>query len=161
MLKRKTGLRQIPCYYNYKPAARRGYLFDDITPLYPFGYGLSYTTFSFTNLRLEKPAIRPDESTRALIDVKNTGKYSGEEVVQMYIHDLFSSVTRPLQELKGFKRVNLKPGEVKTVTFDILPEHLAFTNINKKYVVETGDFEIMVGNSSRDQDLAKVILHVI
>jgi beta-glucosidase len=150
----------IPCYYNYKPAARRGYLFDEITPLYPFGYGLSYTTFSLTNLRLEKTAMRSKESTRVLIDVKNTGKYQGEEVVQMYIHDLFSSVTRPVKELKGFKRVDLKPGEVKTVAFEITPEHLAFTNIDKKYTVEPGDFEILVGNSSRDQDLARVILRI-
>jgi beta-glucosidase len=150
----------IPCYYNHKPSARRGYLFDDVTPLYPFGYGLSYTRFSFSNLRLEKSTICPDDSTRALVDVKNTGKHRGEEVVQMYIRDLVSSVTRPVKELKGFKKICLEPGESKTVALTIAPEHLAFININMEYTVEAGDFEIMVGNSSRDEDLEKVILHV-
>jgi beta-glucosidase len=150
----------IPCYYNYKPSARRGYLFDEISPLYPFGYGLSYTTFGFSNLRLEKSSIRIDETTRMLIDVKNTGKRPGEEVVQMYIRDLISSVTRPVKELKGFRKIRLAPGESTTVALPITPEHLAFTNIDMKYTVEPGEFEIMAGNSSRDQDLAKVRLRV-
>lgn len=151
----------IPCHYNYKPSARRGYLFDDISALYPFGYGLSYTEFSFSNLKLEKESIRRDESTRVVVEVKNVGKYAGEEVVQMYIRDLFSSVTRPVKELKGFKKIHLEPGESKTVTLEILPEHLSFTNINKEYVVESGDFEIMVGNSSMDENLTKVLLTVV
>jgi beta-glucosidase len=150
----------LPCYYNYKPSARRGYLNDDITPLYPFGYGLSYTTFRFSNLRLEKSTIRPDEVTNIFIDVTNSGDRPGEEVVQMYIRDLVSSVTRPIKELKGFKKISLKPGESKTVSLPITREHLAFTDINLDYTVEAGDFEIMVGNSSRDQDLAKVVLQV-
>ena len=150
----------IPCFYNHKPSARRGYLFDDISALYPFGFGLSYTTFSFTALRLEKSSIRKDEPTRVLVDVKNTGRRAGGESVQMYIRDLFSSVTRPVKELRGFKKIYLEPDESKTVALDILPEHLAFTNIDMEYGVESGDFEIMVGNSSRDQDLAKTILHV-
>jgi beta-glucosidase len=151
----------IPCYYNYKPSARRGYLNDEVTPLYSFGFGLSYTTFEFINLRLEKPMIRTDESTRAFIDVINTGPREGKEVVQLYIRDLFSSVTRPVKELKGFKKISLKPGEIQRISLTILPESLAFTNIDMEYVVEPGDFEIMVGNSSRDEDLQKVILHVI
>jgi beta-glucosidase len=151
----------IPCYYNYKPSARRGYLFDDISPLYTFGYGLSYTSFSFSNLRLEKSIIRTHESNRVMVDIKNTGQYTGTEVIQMYIRDLVSSVTRPVKELKGFKKINLKPGESKTIVLEIFPEHLAFTNINKEYTVEPGDFEIMVGNSSLDKDLLKIILHVI
>ena len=150
----------LPCYYNYKPSDRRGYIFDDITPLYPFGYGLSYTTFKFSNLRLEKSTICKDESTKVLVDITNTGKHRGEEVVQMYIRDLVSSVTRPVKELKGFKKIRLEPGEAKTVTFNLSPEHLAFTNIDKKFMVENGDFCIMVGNSSKDEDLLKVLLQV-
>jgi len=150
----------LPAYYNYKPMARRVYLFDDITPLYPFGYGLSYTTFAIENLRLAKKKISRDGATRVLVDVTNTGQREGTEVVQLYIRDLVSSVTRPLKELKGFRKVYLRPGEKKTVAIDITPESLAFYNIDMKYVVEPGDFEIMVGNSSRDCDLQKVILHV-
>jgi beta-glucosidase len=150
----------LPCYYNYKPSARRGYLNDDVSPLYPFGFGLSYTTFGLGNVRLEKSSIRPGESTRVLVDVKNTGARSGDEVVQMYIRDTVSSVTRPVKELKGFRKISLSPGEAKTVAFPIEPEHLAFTNIDKEFVVEPGDFEIMIGDSSRDGDLQKVVLTV-
>jgi len=150
----------LPCFYNHKPSARRGYLFDDITPLFPFGYGLSYTRFVLNNLRLKKPAVRRDETARVFIDVTNSGDRPGEEVVQMYIRDLHSSVTRPVKELRGFKRVRLEPGESKTIELAIEPEHLAFTDVNLDYTVEPGDFEIMVGNSSRDQDLSKVILTV-
>ena len=151
----------IPSYYNYRPSARRGYLGDDITPLYPFGFGLSYTSFSFNNVRLEKQALRGGESTRVLVDVKNTGARAGEEVVQMYIRDLVSSVTRPVKELRGFTRVVLKPGESKSVAFTISSEHLSFTDINMELTVEPGEFEIMVGNSSRDSDLQKLILTVL
>jgi len=150
----------LPAFYNYKPMARRGYVFDDVSPLYAFGYGLSYTTFAIANLRLAKKKISRDGATRILVDVTNTGKREGTEVVQLYIRDLVSSVTRPLKELKGFAKVSLRPGETKTVRLDITPESLAFYDIDMKYVVEPGDFEIMVGNSSRDCDLQKVILHV-
>jgi beta-glucosidase len=150
----------LPVFYNYKPSARRGYLFDDVSPLYAFGYGLSYTTFVIKNVRLAKKAIRRNESTRVLADITNTGQREGTEVVQMYIRDLVSSVTRPIKELKGFKKVSLRPGETKTVTLDITPESLAFYDINMHYVVEPGDFAILVGNSSRDSDLQKVILQV-
>ena len=150
----------IPCHYNYKPSARRGYLFDDIKPLYSFGYGLSYTKFEFKDIKLEKNTIRSDESTAVYINVKNTGSCAGTEVVQMYIRDMVSSVTRPVKELKGFKKISLNPGESITVSLTILPEHLAFTNIDKEYTVEPGDFEIMVGSSSRDEDLHKIILKV-
>jgi beta-glucosidase len=150
----------LPCYYNYKPSARRGYLNDDVSPLYPFGFGLSYTTFGLDNVRLEKSSIRHGESTKVLVDVKNTGHRAGDEVVQMYVRDTVSSVTRPVKELRGFKKINLKPGETKTVALAILPELLAFTDIHKNYVVEPGDFEVMVGTSSRDCDLQKVTLTV-
>jgi beta-glucosidase len=150
----------LPAFYNYKPSARRGYLFDDVTPLYPFGYGLSYTTFVFKNLRLSRNRIGRRDSARVLIDVTNAGHREGSEVVQMYIRDLVSSVTRPIKELKGFRKVSLRPGEAKTVALDVTPESLAFYDLNMKYVVEPGEFEIMVGNSSRDTDLQKVILTV-
>ncbi|MHB8579969.1 MAG: glycoside hydrolase family 3 N-terminal domain-containing protein [Ignavibacteriaceae bacterium] len=150
----------IPCHYNYKPSARRGYLFDDISALYPFGYGLSYTTFRINNLSLKKAKIKIGEPVKVYVDIKNTGKRAGTEVVQMYIRDVVSSVTRPVKELKGFNKIHLKPGESTTIQLTILPEHLAFTDINKKYTIEPGEFEIMVGNSSRDEDLTKVILTV-
>jgi beta-glucosidase len=150
----------VPAFYNYKPSARRGYLFDDVSPLFPFGFGLSYTSFKLNNLRLKKKKIRAKESTQAEIDVTNTGSRAGTETVQLYIRDLVSSVTRPIKELKGFRKIELQPGETKTAAFDITPESLAFFDINMKYVVEPGDFEIMAGNSSRDCDLQKIILAV-
>jgi beta-glucosidase len=150
----------LPAFYNYKPSARRGYLFDDVSPLYAFGYGLSYTTFAFSNLRLAKRTIAATGSTRVLVDVTNTGGRAGTEVVQMYIRDRVSSVTRPVKELKGFAKLSLAPGEAKTAALDITPESLAFYDINMKYVVEPGEFEVMVGNSSRDCDLQRVILTV-
>lgn len=150
----------IPAYYNYKPAARRGYLFDEVTPLYAFGFGLSYTQFQFGKPRLKKPVLGKNESTVVRVDVTNSGPRAGDEVVQMYIRDKVSSVTRPVKELKGFQRITLAPGETKTIALEITPEHLAFYNIDMEYVVEPGEFEIMVGNSSRDQDLQKVTLRV-
>ena len=150
----------LPAFYNYKPSARRGYIFDSVTPLYPFGFGLSYTTFAFKNIRLEKKIIRAGQSTRVLVDVKNTGKRAGTEVVQLYIRDCVSSVTRPVKELKGFQKILLRPDESRTLALDLTPESLAFYDIHMKYVVEPGEFVIMVGNSSRDSDLQKVILTV-
>jgi beta-glucosidase len=150
----------LPVFYNYKPSARRGYLWDDVSPLYAFGYGLSYTTFKIENPRLTKKRIRTDGATQLVVDVTNTGKRAGSEVVQLYIRDLVSSVTRPIKELKGFRKVQLEPGESTTVTFNITPAELSFFDVNMKYVVEPGDFEIMVGNSSRDADLTRLILRV-
>jgi beta-glucosidase len=151
----------LPVYYNHKPSARRGYLFDEVSPLFPFGFGLSYTTFEFKKLRLAKKNIRRNESTRVFIDVKNTGKRTGTETVQLYIRDLVSSVTRPVKELKAFTKVSLQPGESKAVELEITPASLAFYDIDMKYTVEPGEFEIMVGNSSRDADLQKVLLNVV
>jgi len=150
----------IPAYYNHKPSARRGYLFDDVSPLFPFGFGLSYTSFSIENLQLSKKRIKPAGTTRVSVDVTNTGKRAGSEVVQMYVRDRVSSVTRPVKELKGFKKVFLEPVETKTVQLEITPESLAFWDVNMKYLVEPGEFEVMVGNSSRDADLERVILTI-
>ncbi|HSB29642.1 MAG TPA: fibronectin type III-like domain-contianing protein, partial [Pyrinomonadaceae bacterium] len=118
-------------------------------------------TFSISGVRLAHKSIKRNGSTRVLAEVKNVGKRAGTEVVQMYIRDLVSSVTRPVKELKGFQKLFLNPGETKTVAIEITPESLAFYDINLKYVVEPGDFEIMVGNSSRDSDLHKVTLRVL
>ena len=150
----------LPAFYNYKPSARRGYLFDDVSPLFPFGFGLSYTNFEFKNLRLAKKKICAKDSTQIFVDVKNIGQRAGTETVQLYIRDLVSSVTRPIKELKGFQKIELQPGETKTVALDITPESLAFYDIHMKHVVEPGEFEIMAGNSSRDADLQKTILTV-
>ena len=151
----------LPAFYNYKPSARRGYLWDDVSPLYAFGYGLSYTSFSIGKPHLTKTRIRRDGSARLMVDVSNTGTREGTEVVQLYIRDLISSVTRPVKELKGFRKVRLEPGETTTVAFNITPALLSFYDINMKNVVEPGDFELMVGSSSRDADLKKIVLHVI
>jgi beta-glucosidase len=151
----------LPAFYNYKPSARRGYLFDDVTPLWPFGFGLSYTTFAVKNVRLSEPVIARAGTTRALAEVTNTGAREGMEVVQLYIRDRVSSVTRPVKELKGFAKVFLQPGETTTVGFDLTPETLAFHDIAMREVVEPGEFTVMVGTSSRDQDLQAVTLTVV
>ena len=150
----------LPSFYNHKPSARRGFLWDKVSPLYPFGFGLSYTTFEFKNARLTKKKIGIAGSTRVLVDVRNSGARAGTETVQLYIRDLVSSVTRPIKELKVFKKIFLRPGETQTVALEITPDALAFYGLNKKYAVEPGDFEIMVGSSSRDEDLKKIILTV-
>jgi beta-glucosidase len=123
-------------------------LFDDVSPLFPFGHGLSYTKFELGAPRLEKAKIGRSDATRVLVDVKNVGARAGDEVVQLYIRDLVSSATRPVKELKGFSRISLQPGETKTVAFDITPEKLAFWNIDKEFVVEPGEFHVMTGPDS-------------
>ena len=139
----------VPAYYNYKPSARRGYLFDDVTPLFPFGHGLSYSEFEFGEPRLEKSTIGTDESTALHIEVTNRGSRTADETVQLYIRDVVSSVTRPVKELKAFERVTLEPGESKVVSLPITPDRLAFWNVDMQRVVEPGEFLIMVGPSSQ------------
>lgn len=152
---------QLPMYYNHKPSAQfMNYISQDINPLYHFGYGLSYTKFKYSAPRLEHSTIKPNGSTYVSVKVTNTGKVAGDEIVQMYVRDKISTVTRPVKELKGFQRISLKAGETKTVKMDITPDTLAYHNIDMKYVVEPGEFEIMTGSSSRDEDLQKVILVV-
>lgn len=151
---------QLPCFYNYKPSARRGYGYSSIQPAYPFGFGLSYTNFELRNLKIDKTEIKKDESTYATIDITNTGKTEGMEVVQLYIRDLVSSITRPINELKGVKKINLKPGEKQTIRFEITPAMLSFYNESYNFVVEPGDFEIGIGNSSYSKGMKKVKLNV-
>ncbi len=151
----------IPAYYNHKPNDRRGYLFDDVSPLFAFGYGLSYTKFEYSKLNLEKKEIEPNETTKISVKVKNIGNFAGHEVVQMYIRDCVSSVTRPVKELKAFQKIYLEIGETQTVTFEITPEKLSFWNAEMNFVTEAGEFEIMIGSSSRDTDLQKTIMNLL
>jgi beta-glucosidase len=140
----------VPAFYNHKPSARRGYLFDEAKPLFPFGFGLSYTKFEYGPPRLELATIGLDQRTRVLVDVTNAGARAGDEIVQLYIRDRVSSVTRPVKELKGFQRITLAAGETQTVALEITPDRLALWNIDMEFVVEPGEFTIMVGPSSAE-----------
>jgi beta-glucosidase len=153
---------QLPMYYNHKPSAQwQDYISQDVKPLFSFGYGLSYTRFTYGPPVLKKKTIKKGETARVTVEVKNAGKIQGDEIVQLYIRDVVSTVTRPVKELRGFARISLKPGETRKVSFDITPDKLAFHNIDMKFVVEPGSFEIMTGSSSRDADLQKTILTVV
>lgn len=149
---------QVPIYYNYKNTGRPsqsgfmsytcGYLDQDYRPAYPFGYGLSYTSFEMSEPVTDRDTYKMGEPVSCKVIVKNTGKYKGKETVQLYIRDLVSSVTRPVKELRGFQQITLEPGEQKEVSFSLEKRDLGFYNKELEYVVEPGDFEIMVGNSS-------------
>lgn len=152
---------QIQLHYNYKPSHFfREYVFTPSMALYDFGYGLSYTSFSFSKPQIDKTTISSDGTATLSVEITNTGKMDGKEVVQLYIRDNISSVTRPIKELKAFEKVLVKAGETKKVTFRIEPEMLAFYDIDFNYIVEPGLFTLMVGNSSRDEDLQKLTLKV-
>ena len=152
---------QLRMIYNHKPSAYfHKYAFEKIEPLYPFGFGLSFTNFEYSKPKLSSTMINSNEIVSVTVSVSNTGNYDGDEVVQMYIRDQVSSVTRPVKELKGYKRIFLKKGETKEVFFDIDKSTLAFYDINMKYCVEPGDFTIMVGSSSNDRDLKSTKLTV-
>jgi beta-glucosidase len=139
---------QLPIYYNRRPTSFRDYLFETRGPLFPFGYGLSYTTFKLSDLTLADSTIGPSGRTTMSVKVSNTGSRAGDEIVQMYVHDVVASVTRPVKQLRGFKRVSLKPGESTTVTLPIGPEALWLIDQDMHRRVEPGDFEILVGDSS-------------
>jgi beta-glucosidase len=142
---------QLPAYYNCKPSARRGYLWAEKTPLFPFGYGLSYTTFKYENLQVIPRKISADDQAIVRVEVTNSGARTGDEVVQMYIHDVATErVTRPVKELKGFKRITLRPGECYMVEFTLTADELSFINESMQRIVEPGMFEIMVGSNSVD-----------
>jgi beta-glucosidase len=141
---------QVPVFYNHKPSARRGYVLESVEPLFPFGFGLSYTSFSYSGLEVTPATIGPAGRFQVSVEVANTGERSGDEVVQLYIRDVVSLATRPVKELRGFRRVSLEPGESRTVTFDLGPEHLSYHGPGMERVVEPGAFEIMVGGNSVD-----------
>ncbi|WP_231426319.1 beta-glucosidase BglX [Pedobacter sp. Leaf250] len=153
---------QVPLYYAHKntgrPLAegkwfekfRSNYLDVSNDPLYPFGYGLSYTTFNYSDVKLSSNTLTKGKSITASVTLSNTGKYDGKEVVQLYIRDLVGSITRPVKELKGFQKVSLKAGESKTITFNISENDLKFYNSDLKFVAEPGDFQVFVGTNSRD-----------
>ncbi|MFN3389795.1 MAG: glycoside hydrolase family 3 N-terminal domain-containing protein, partial [Allosphingosinicella sp.] len=141
---------QLPVFYNHKPTARRGYLFDTTKPLYPFGYGLSYTSFSISQPRLVRPTVKMGENAVVEVDVANSGRVAGDEVVQLYVRDDQASVTRPVLELKRFERVTLKPGERRTVRFELTPADLSFWGRDMKRIVEPGTFTISAGPNSVD-----------
>jgi beta-glucosidase len=139
---------QLPDYYYQKASAKRGYLGSATEPLFPFGWGLSYTTFKYSNLRVAPDTIGSEGQTNVSVDVRNTGAVRGDEVAQLYIHEKVSLVTRPVKELRGFQRVSLNPGETKTVEFTLGPKELAYLNREMQRLVEAGTFEIMAGGNS-------------
>ncbi len=160
---------QIPLYYNHLntgrprsdgPAVfekyRSNYLDSPVTPLFPFGYGLSYTTFAYGPMKLSSAAMAPDDSVVVSVPVANTGSRAAAEVVQLYVRDLVASMSRPVKELKHFERVELQPGETKTVSFTITPADLSFYNSNLEFVLEPGEFDIMVGPSSAEVQTARL-----
>jgi beta-glucosidase len=154
---RSTG--QIPAYYNHKPSRNRSYLFADGGPLFPFGHGLSYTTFQYGKPALSPARIRADGTTVLSVEVTNAGRRAGDEVVQMYIRDCVSSVTRPVKELKDFRRISLPPGGTRKVEFTVSAAQLSFLDLDMRRVVEPGIFDIMVGTNS--VDLQTVQLEVV
>jgi beta-glucosidase len=142
---------QLTLNYNHKPTGRGDeYLDLSGEPLFPFGYGLSYTRFSYSDLKFSSSVISPSESVTVTCKVKNSGAVAGDEVVQLYLHDLLSDVARPINELKGFQRISLQPGETKEVEFTLTPETLSHLNVQMKSAVEPGDFRVMIGSSSKD-----------
>jgi beta-glucosidase len=150
---------QLPDYYYQKPSAKREYLGTTPLPLFPFGWGLSYSTFKFANVHATPQAIGPQGQTKISVDVTNTSALRGEEVVQLYIRQEISSVTRPVKELRGFRRIALNPGETKTVELTLGFEELSYLNRDMHRVVEPGVFTIMVGGNS--VDLVETKLNVI
>jgi beta-glucosidase len=158
---------QVPIYYNPKNTGRpfdannkysSKYLDVENTPLYVFGHGLSYTNFEYSKITIDKSTIKKDEKITVSVEVQNTGKRVGEEVVQLYIRDLAGSITRPVKELKAFEKVMLKPGEKKNVKFEIGIEELSFYNEQLKLVAEPGEFRVFVGSNSQDNLEAGFIL---
>jgi beta-glucosidase len=141
---------QLPVFYNHKPTSRRGYLFGTTQPLYPFGYGLSYTSFDISAPRILTPTIATNQPAQVAIDVTNTGKRAGDEVVQLYVHDDQASVTRAVIQLVRFQRVTLQPGERRTLTFTVTPNDLALWNPDMVKVVEPGTFTLYSGPNSVD-----------
>ncbi|MEY4381240.1 MAG: hypothetical protein RJA92_620 [Bacteroidota bacterium] len=149
---------QLPLVYNHKPTGR-GDDYENLTglPLFPFGYGLSYTNFEYSKLTIENPLAKAGDKINISFEIKNTGTRAGDEVAQIYLRDQVASVARPVQALKGFERIHLEPGATKTIKLTLLPEDFEMLNANMQTVIEPGDFTIMVGSSSRDIRLKKTV----
>ncbi|MBU2018527.1 MAG: fibronectin type III-like domain-contianing protein, partial [Bacteroidetes bacterium] len=152
---------QVPIYYNQKNTGRplgnsegkfekfkSNYIDERNEPLFPFGFGLSYTSFEYANLKLSNTKMTANQTIKASVEVTNTGNYDGKEIVQLYIRDVVGSVTRPVKELKGFQKIFLKKGEKQTVTFEITIEDLKFYNSDLNYDAEAGQFEVFIGTNS-------------
>ena len=153
---------QQPVYYNQLPGWHGGkYVEMSDEPLFPFGFGLSYTQYEYSNLTLSATTLKESDTLTVSVDVRNAGDYAGAEIVQLYVNDLYSSVTTPIKELKGFARVTLKPGEQQGVSIHLPISSLALIDRHCKSMVEPGAFQIMVGSSSRDEDLLKEIIQVV
>jgi beta-glucosidase len=152
---------QLPVYYYQKPSAKRGFLFSDVSPRFVFGHGLSYTTYNYSNLRLAPAQVGPAGQTTVSVDVTNAGRMAGDEIVQLYIRDDVSSVTRPVKELKDFRRVHLEPEQTSTVQFTVTPDKLSFLDLDMHRVVEPGTFTIMVGPSSATEKELTAKLEVV
>jgi beta-glucosidase len=160
---------QIPLYYNHKNTGRpydgvsnekfkSRYIDSSNDPLYPFGYGLSYTSFQYSPVKLNKASLKAGQTIQATVDVQNTGNFDGQEVIQLYIQDIYGSITRPVKELKGFQKIALKKGETKHVTFTITEDMLKFFNADLKFAAEPGDFNVFIGTNSRDVSAAQFSL---
>jgi len=159
---------QVPIYYKHKNTGRplgegawfskfrSNYLDVSNDPVYPFGFGIGYSAFTYGDLQLSSKSLKGNQTLQASVTVKNTGSYAGQEVVQLYIRDVVGSVTRPVKELKGFQKISLQPGETKTVTFSITPADLKFYNYDLKYDWEPGEFHVMIGPNSRDVKMGSV-----
>jgi beta-glucosidase len=150
---RSTG--QIPVFYNYKPSGRKSnwwgdYVSESVQPLYPFGHGLSYTTFAYSDFSIDKAQASPGETVQISVSVSNTGPTAGDEVVQLYVRDVYASLPRPVKELKGYVRLPLQPGETRRVTFYLNVDLLAFYDVDLDLVLEPGEVQVMVGSSSED-----------
>ena len=166
------SLGQVPIYYNHKNTGRplsqektdkceferfrSSYMDECNTPLYPFGYGLSYSKFTYSPISVSNTNPVGNQTIQASVNVTNSGNFDGAEVVQLYIRDLVGSITRPVKELKGFQKIYLKKGESKKVTFNISTEDLKFYNNSLKYDWESGEFDIMIGTNSEDVQHQKV-----
>ena len=161
----------VPVFYNYKPSGRgvyhkpgtkekpgRDYVFSSTDPLFPFGYGLSYTQFEDSDLRIDQKMLKAQDTLRLSVKIKNMGVVTGKEVVQVYMHDLISSVTTPVEVLKGFKKTEVKPDQTNTLSFSIPCKEFGLWDKNMNYVIEPGEFEIMIGASAEDIRLKDMII---
>jgi beta-glucosidase len=162
----------VPVYYDYKPSGKgdsrnpgtpekpgRNYVFSSPDPLFPFGFGLSYTQFEYSNMQVSKEEFGMNDILMVSVDVKNSGKVEGKEVVQLYVNDEFSSVTTPVMVLKRFKKISLKPGETQKVSFNIVPKDLGLWNEEMQLVTELGKFKLMFARSAEEIIASKTVIY--